>query len=342
MSKTWLIPLVVGAVTAFSCGGGIIIDHNFASSMTTAGQGTMDAIAANMNYFFAHASVGGNMISGLANLRASNTARYKLISVSDDGTPPATTSEGRVYEYSRGNPAWQDKVDGFKTYMTNGWAGKVDIVLNKFCYIDPTADLTYYAISNTNGSAMAQLEAAYGSTKFVYATIPLTTDSDSDNILRNNFNGQLRTWCLANNKLLYDIADIEAWDSSGNPVTFTSGGQTYQKLWSGYAADAGHLNVDGAKQVALGFYAIGAAMDRFGGDATDDRRVSFADYLALEANFGKTSGVGWAQGDFNYDGKVKFADYLILEANFGKSVPEPGTLALLAVAMLVKPRRVKG
>jgi hypothetical protein len=39
----------------------------------------------------------------------------------------------------------------------------------------------------------------------------------------------------------------------------------------------------------------------------------------------------WQQGDFNGDGKVSFADYLILEANFGKTIPEPASLTLLVL-----------
>jgi hypothetical protein len=45
-------------------------------------------------------------------------------------------------------------------------------------------------------------------------------------------------------------------------------------------------------------------------------------------------------GDFNNDGTVSFADYLLLEANFGKAtVPEPVSLCLLAVGGLLIGRR---
>jgi hypothetical protein len=64
------------------------------------------------------------------------------------------------------------------------------------------------------------------------------------------------------------------------------------------------------------------------GDANKDRKVSFSDYLILEANFAKT-GATWAMGDFNNDGKVSFTDYLLLEGNFAQSIPEPLTLSLL-------------
>jgi hypothetical protein len=38
---------------------------------------------------------------------------------------------------------------------------------------------------------------------------------------------------------------------------------------------------------------------------------------------------------------VSFADYLALEANFGKSIPEPVTLSLLALGGLATVRRRK-
>jgi hypothetical protein len=62
------------------------------------------------------------------------------------------------------------------------------------------------------------------------------------------------------------------------------------------------------------------------GDANADGKVSFADYLILEQNFGKT-GMDWAHADFNADGKVSFADYLLLEQNFGKRLAQPAPAA---------------
>jgi hypothetical protein len=74
------------------------------------------------------------------------------------------------------------------------------------------------------------------------------------------------------------------------------------------------------------------------GDINGDGKVSFADYLILEANFGKSNREWWS-GDLNSDGKVSFGDYLILEANFGHSAPEPGLmLPVLAVLALRRKR----
>jgi hypothetical protein len=76
------------------------------------------------------------------------------------------------------------------------------------------------------------------------------------------------------------------------------------------------------------------------GDVNADGTVNFSDYLLLSQNFGGTN-KSWGQGDLNMDGTVYFSDYLVLSQNFGKTgpaggveVPEPLTLALLAIGGL--------
>jgi hypothetical protein len=74
-------------------------------------------------------------------------------------------------------------------------------------------------------------------------------------------------------------------------------------------------------------------------DFNKDLKVSFADYLILEANFGKTN-LDNAHGDANNDGKCSFADYLLLEAQFGHTTtPEPATIGLLILGGLGLLRR---
>jgi hypothetical protein len=57
------------------------------------------------------------------------------------------------------------------------------------------------------------------------------------------------------------------------------------------------------------------------GDLNADLQVSFADFLILSMNFGK-SVTNRSQGDLNADGRVGFADFLILSENFGRSLHE--------------------
>jgi hypothetical protein len=123
---------------------------------------------------------------------------------------------------------------------------------------------------------MSNLEGMYPETVLVYATIPLTTSSDNDNYLRNIYNDTLRGWVWTNNRVLFDIADIEAHDTNGTEYTFTYSGRTNQLMYSGNSSDGGHLNALGCRQVAKGFYAVCHALlqsDRDGDGMSDGEEL---------------------------------------------------------------------
>ena len=72
--------------------------------------------------------------------------------------------------------------------------------------------------------------------------------------------------------------------------------------------------------VVIGAYFIlhiHAATCTLGGDANCDGTVNVLDLSIVAGNFGKTSGMTWAQGDFNGDGAVSVIDLSILAANWG-------------------------
>lgn len=263
--------LITGALLGLSPAahaGGLIIGHADVETVSTYPQPLMEQIA-QFRFFFAHASVGENMVNGLADLHRINPDYYRLKPAPVGATPPEATDPGTVYDFSRGNPGWQAKVDAFSTYVSNGWHHpKVDVVLNKFCYIDQDADVDYYIRS------MAGLEAAHPDTVFVYMTIPLkvsggslrnllSTTEKSQNYQRNVFNDHLRGWASANNKIVFDIADIEAHDTNGVVRTFKYNDRLCQELCDSYTADGRHLDDPsgvGRRQVAKGFYALAAAL----------------------------------------------------------------------------------
>lgn len=67
---------------------------------------------------------------------------------------------------------------------------------------------------NTYLQAMDQLETDYPGVTFIYMTGHLDGTGESGNLhIRNN---QIRDYCLANNKVLFDFADIESYDPDGN------------------------------------------------------------------------------------------------------------------------------
>ena len=240
-----------------------VVDHTSIEGVASLPQTVMDAVG-QQRWFFSHASVGGNMVAGMGDLHSSNPARYQLVTVPvgyDSGEmrandPPSPTTHGSVYECNRSNPGWAAKFTIFdNSVRISGWrVDAVDVAMDKLCYIDQTADAAAYI------SMMTGLESSYPATVFAYTTMPLMESADTDNVLRNEYNDAVRAHCATNQHLLFDIADMEAYEADGTPCTFAYGQGTYQRLCDGYSDDGGHLNSVGRQRIATGWYAVAAVI----------------------------------------------------------------------------------
>lgn len=268
-----LLLLCLFFTTTRTRGGPIVIGYTNCLAVTGYSQSLMDQIG-QLKCYFTHASVGEYMMDGIAALHATNAGYYRLRGVPATNTPPAATEAGVIYEYDRGNPGWYSKLDLFKSCVSNGWRYPlVNIALNKFCFIDDAADL------NTTIDYMTAREQAYPETVFVYTTIPLETSQNWANYYRNIFNDGMRDWCRTNNRVLLDVADIEAHDTNGVLCTYTLSGRVCQYQWPGYNAsgDGGHPDSPYAQQLlASGFYALAGALmsvDRDGDGVSDGQEL---------------------------------------------------------------------
>jgi hypothetical protein len=229
-------------------GSSKIIDRTNFNQIETANSAALQKLA-KLRVFFAHASVGGNMVQGLQALNQADSSRYPLTIAQGGASTGSPGTPGTLYEFDRGNPGQAAKISQFAESVNSGWASpNVDVVISKFCYIDPDADFDAYT------SSMQALERAHPGTVVVYATIPICSDQSNDQ--REVFNEKLRAWCKANKKPLLDIADIEAGQADGTARVYSSGGKSVRQMVEGYTSDGGHLNDAGAKRVAEGLYSL--------------------------------------------------------------------------------------
>ena len=211
------------AKTSDSSGVGFVIDHTYADLNSLPD----DAIksAREVRSVLRHASVGGNISAGLNDLQGiDDKYNYSAFAFSD-----------------RGNPGWRAKVDDLDAFVAEHLS-EYAVFSQKFCFIDEDANWRYYR------DHMEALEAAYPDKGFVWWTMPIRTDGSA---LRDAYNIKVRNYCLANGKILFDIADIESHDPAGHPIR----DGRYEAMYSGYSSDGGHLDeTTGRQRVATAYW----------------------------------------------------------------------------------------
>lgn len=226
------------------------IDH----TMVDAGeipQAWLDA-ARQLDTFFAHRSLGNNIIDGMLDLAATNPARYAM--VFGTGGPDWFDDHSGINHVALGSNKYpQTKIDGFDDLIRGGY-GRADLAMMKFCPGDsiPFGTMPAADIWREYRDMMVRLETDYPDLALVWWTFPLSTASDNrGNDQKAIFNAAVRQHCAANGCRLFDIADIQSHDPSGTPVVSATG---HEAMWDGYSDDGGHLNGVGRLRVAQAFW----------------------------------------------------------------------------------------
>jgi len=188
-------------------------------------------------------------------------------------------------------------------------AGNGDTVhasLHTWCW-----DLRTWSEAQVNDylASMETLEAEYPDVTFVYMTD--TCDSTgSTGYNRWQRNQQIRAYCQANNKVLFDFADLESWSSDGTTQsTYSYSGYDVPTWHSDWTSDPyyndGHINEAACTMKAkamwwllarlAGWNADGAPVANFSGTPTTGTaplEVSFTD-----SSTGEIDSWSWSFGD---------------------------------------------
>ncbi len=216
--------------------------------------------------FFGHQSVGTNILDGLRQLSAADSAGAPSIVRLEASTtlPPAFLAEKPIGENTRPDLKCAD----FRQTVEGQLQGKVDVALMKFCYVDITGETDVRSLFATYQSTIDSLKARHPEVTVVAATVPLTfkptwwkqlagrllgrtTTSESGNIKRNMFNALVRERFAG--QPLFDLAAVESTRPDGTVEGFDANGQHYAALVPEYSVDGGHLNDEGKRRVAEAF-----------------------------------------------------------------------------------------
>ena len=219
--------------------------------------------------FFGHQSVGGNIIEGVEDLLASSGKQLNLIEAGVDADTAAPLPSNFLLHMPIGkNSEPKTKCDDFRRMIDQELAGKVDVALLKFCYVDIDDNSDVDALFAYYRSVLDGLKARHPDITFIHVTAALRHSeggfgvwiretlgkpnrSKLANIKRNQFNDMLRETYAEDP--IFDLAASESTYPDGRRETFEYDGKTSYGMIGAYTYDGGHLNEAGRQYVAAAF-----------------------------------------------------------------------------------------
>jgi len=183
--------------------GEIIVDHT-CCDITAIPEAAIDSAKSKLVIAYGHTSHGSQLVTGMTGLA---TYLGSLYAFNGDGSGGALELRDSPFSgaYDLGNPDRTAWATATRTYLDAH--SEVNVVIWSWC--GQVSDATEINI-NTYLSLMSTLEAEYPGVMFVYMTGHLDGSGLTGNLhIRNE---QIRAYCRANDKILYDFADIETYD----------------------------------------------------------------------------------------------------------------------------------
>ncbi|MFH1844266.1 MAG: FlgD immunoglobulin-like domain containing protein [bacterium] len=268
----------------------LIIDHS-CTDISTIPPSRIDSVQATLNIHYAHTSHGEQLVTGLQRIENSDSA--------------FDVSRGLMYL-----PSWLTSLCYFdgqssETYITPElyWEGSAglnqtrtvldanpEINVSIWCWC---AQLEYYTASQTQGylDAISTLEAEYPDVAFVYMTCNAQGVSYAG-YYRHLRNEMVRDYCLANNKALFDFADLDAWwyNSSSQQweqSTYVYNSTTIPKEHPQFSGDdAGHTTYESCDQKGQAFWYLMSSLNGWGSQhSLADSPDARTDDAVLQQNF---------------------------------------------------------
>jgi hypothetical protein len=219
--------------------------------------------------FFAHQSVGANIIEGLTNVSRTVSPQIRILETSSD-VPEAGSFFAHAKLGQNGDP--KGKTNAFVAALEGPLRNRVDVAFQKYCYADFYADSNPTEVFEHYRLAMERLHREFPGLTIVHITTPLTIvqtgpkawvkrvlgrtpDHYDDNIVREKYNELLRNH-YKGKEPIFDLAAIETSRADGSRPSITFNGTPVYALLPQYSSDGAHLNESGQVRVAKALVAF--------------------------------------------------------------------------------------
>ncbi len=185
-----------------------VVDHN-STDLGSIPESAINQAKNTLHIAYGHTSHGSQLITGMTGLDGqTNLVGYKgdIYQWNEGGSDGALDIDDYFVGGDLGHNGSTTWADSTRTYLDNPANSDVNVVIWSWCGgcsdNTPTGIQIYL-------DTMNQLETDYPNVTFVYMTGH--ADAWNDDTVKTN-NSQIRNYCIANNKILYDFFDIESYN----------------------------------------------------------------------------------------------------------------------------------
>jgi chitodextrinase len=212
LHTTFCFTVLIFCLNFFNANGQpIIIDHN-CCDIAQIPQSAIENAKTTLDIGYDHSSHGSQIVTGMDSLRYfMNSLGYPadlyrfVYNASGTGHLCIRNNVLTSAPTDLGNPNWASETRVFLDANPS-----VNVLMLAWC-----GQVSYYTESQIDDylNSMNSLENDYSGVKFVYMTGHLDGTGETGTLHIRNV--QIRDYCIANNKILYDFADIESYDPEG-------------------------------------------------------------------------------------------------------------------------------
>ena len=206
-NKNLFLPLVIKSTNPQPTTA-IVVDHT-STDISKIPAPWLTQAKAMLKASYGHTSHGSQIIDGMQAIENSSSLNAShLFDFNTDGTIQSgvlsikdSTPSGDL-----GSSSWANDT---RNYL-NGSGNNRNVVVWSWCGQADTSSTSYI---NNYLDLMNQLESEFPNVRFVYMTGHLAGTGPTGNLYQRN--NQIRDYVLANNKILFDFADIESYAPDG-------------------------------------------------------------------------------------------------------------------------------
>ncbi len=267
-----LLGVLAMAVHSWDGTAPLIIDHT-CTNLSSIPDEWIAAVQGNRRLHYVHTSHGEQLMCGLERLEASDSKYSVAIG---GGYLPTESGALCVYdkegdpddywygdEWVNGPEVTRETLNDNPTLNTSMFCWCIQMEIKDAAYVEEYFD------------SLSMLESEYPNVTFIYMT-GNAQRMGSDGYNRYLRNEQIRQYCIANNKVLFDFADLDSWwfdPSAGewDQATYEYGGHTIPVEHPNiFGNDCGHASWENCEQKARGLWWMLARIEGFQDTVTPD------------------------------------------------------------------------